>query len=158
MCNCNSRYLRGVNIGLLALVIGVMYWSVFYIVGAVILLVGSIVDFVCSRNQLSYCYGWHVFMVISSAISIIGGIFWTHDICLIANTCRYCPDAFTQCVFTAIITVLAVAITIVETVILIGDSRSGGRCCCCSQPVPTTEVVLQPYRIDTVSQQVLELP
>ena len=136
MCNCNSRYLRGVNIGLLALVIGVMYWSVFYLFRAVTLLVGSIVDFVCSRNQLSYCYGWHVFMVIISAISIICGIFWTHDICKYTNTCRYCPDAFTQCVFTAIITVLAVAITIVETVILIVDSRSGGRCCCCSQQVP----------------------
>ena len=81
MCSCNSTCLRGFSIGLLVLVTGIMYWSTFWIVGAVILLVGSIVDFVCSRNQLSYCYGWHVFMVIISAISIICGIFWTHDIC-----------------------------------------------------------------------------
>ena len=135
------------NICLLVISTAMMYWSTFWIVGALLLVIGSIVDVVCLQKQQNYALGWHIFMVIAIPLCVAGMVYYSHDVCYVYANMSYCspskcPWLLTECILSSFITGLGVVITIVEIQILIQGTRAGIPTCCCSAQQPAT-VVLQ---------------
>ena len=125
-----------------------MYWSVFWIVGAVILVIGSVVDAICLQKQQNYSLAWHVFMVIVIPLSVAAMIYWTYDIWYIyANmpkcTPSNCQWLFAEGVLTTVITFFGILMTIIEIKILVIGGRAGIPTCCCSQQPVAPAVIVQ---------------
>ena len=141
-------YLCNTNIFLLALSAAMMYWSVFWIVGAVILVIGSIVDAICLQKQRNYSLGWHVFMVIVIPLSVAGMIYWTYEVWVIYANVKYpspsnWPWLFAEAVLSTVLTIFGLIITMIEIKILTYGRRAGIPTCCCSQQPVAPAVVVQ---------------
>ena len=147
--NRNSiKGLCNANIFLLVLSAAMMYWSVFWIVGAVILVIGSIIDAICLQKQQNYSLGWHVFMVIVIPLSVAAMIYWTYDIWYVYANLRNpspsnWPWLFAEAVLTTVLTIFGIIISMVEIKILIIGGRAGIPTCCCSQQPVAPAIIVQ---------------
>ena len=136
-----------INVLLLAACCGMIYFTVYWIVGCVCLAVGSVIDLIILGGRSSgssYSLCWHIFMAISVGLCSAGLGYWAHDICVQSKAGGIFQEELEQqCIFSATTTICGFLITVLEVVIIIVGRMARIPACCCNQTVhPSTQPVV----------------
>ena len=157
-----------INVLLLAACCGMIYFTVYWIVGCVCLAVGAIIDLVILTGRSSgssYSLCWHIFMAISVGLCSIGLGYWAHDVCVLSQAGGIIHEELEQqCIFSSATTICGIVITVLEVVIIVVGKMAQIPACCCNQTVypsvqpvvvqvPTNQTQIYDTSVQPVPQQ-----
>ena len=124
--------LCSINVMLLIACCGMMYFTPYWIIGCVILTVGSVIDLLLAFGYQSYTLCWHVFMatIVGCSSAFVEVSIFYSEICSKAVPKGDLPESNT-CILTAVTAGCGFLITIIEIVIILVGVKAKIPMFCC---------------------------